>query len=109
MKTSQVAKLARKEGWISHLREYVTDAAWVQAQLIVGVHHIGWNTQLSKEVGRFRSSAEAFDAYRETVRVPVESGHVRVSVPRNRIREWKEQSVHEAHEPMERASGRDAG
>ena len=108
MKTSQVAKLARKEGWSGPLREYITDAAWVQAQLIVGVRHIGWNARLAREHGEFRSSAEAFDAYWETIREPVESGHVRVNVPRNRIREWKEQCDQEVQEPKVRA-GRNAG
>jgi len=108
MKTSQVAKLGRKEGWSGHLREYVYDAARVQAQLIAGVQHIGWNAQLAREVGQFRSSSEAFVAYRETIRQPVESGHIRVTVPRNRMREWKEQCARKVHKPKE-SGVRDAG
>src|SRR5260370_21268175 len=41
MKTSHLAKLARREGWSGRLREYVTDVAWVQAQLICRVQNIG--------------------------------------------------------------------
>ena len=67
MKTSQVAKLARREGWAGRLREYVHDVAWVQAQLICQVRHIGWDARLADGLGRFGSSAEAFAAYRPTI------------------------------------------
>jgi hypothetical protein len=81
MKTSQVAKLARREGWAGRLREYVTDVAWVQAQLICRVENVGWNARLAEDLGRFSSSAEAVAAYRPTALKAVERGQVRVTVP----------------------------
>jgi hypothetical protein len=91
MRTSQVAKLATREGWDGKLREYVAGAAWVQAQLICQVQAIGWDTHLADDLGHFHSSQEAFTAYRKTIEKPVERGQIRVTVPRSRIREWKEQ------------------
>ena len=51
MHTSHLAKLAKREGWSGRLREYVTDAAWVQAQMICGVRNIGWNPRLAEGLG----------------------------------------------------------
>ena len=48
MKTSHLARLARQEGWSGRLREYVTDAAWVQAQLLCQVRNIGWNARVER-------------------------------------------------------------
>jgi len=92
MKTSQLAKLAKREGWSGRLCEYVADAAWVQAQLICKVQHIGWNAKLAEGLGHFRSSAEAFEQYRHTPAAAnaVQRGQVRVHVPAARTREWKE-------------------
>ena len=110
MKTSHVAKLAKREGWSGRLRDYVHAAASVQAQLISGAQNVGWNANLADELGVFRSSAAAFAAYRETIRKPVESGHVRVTVPRSRIRAWNEEGIcHKVQDEEERARGRDAG
>jgi hypothetical protein len=92
MKTSQVARQARRDGWAGHLLEYVQAAAWVQAQLICQVRHIGWDTKLAQGLGQFRSSSDAFLAYRKTAEKAVERGLVRVSIPQSRIHEWKEQS-----------------
>ena len=109
MKTSQVAKLARREGWSERLREYVYDAAWG-----TGPADCRWSTTLAgtrslpREAGQFRSSYDAFEAYRQTIRRTVESGHVRVIVPRNRIREWKEQFAGQMHEEQGRAGGCEA-
>jgi hypothetical protein len=90
LKTSQLARLARREGWAASLREYVCDAAWVQAQLLCRVQNMGWNARLAKDLGPFRSSEEAFEAYRRTIGNPVERGYIRVHVPPSRIRRWKE-------------------
>jgi hypothetical protein len=91
MKTSHVARLARQEGWVGRLREYVHDAAWVQAQLICRVQHIGWNARLASELGQFHSSNDAFAAYRKTIEKAVARGQIRVTIPPTRIRGWKEQ------------------
>jgi hypothetical protein len=65
---------------------YVGAAAWVQAQLICGVQNIGWDATLAADLGQFRSSQNAFDAYRQTVQNAVGRGHVRVTVPAARAR-----------------------
>jgi hypothetical protein len=91
MKSSQVAKLARREGWAGNLLDYVQSAAWVQAQLVCQVRHLSWDSKLAEPLGRFRSSQEAFAAYRPTVEKALERGQVRVTVPQARIRQWKEQ------------------
>jgi hypothetical protein len=57
MHASHLAKLAGREGWSGRLREYVTDAAFVQAQLMCGARDIGWNARLAEGLGRFHSSA----------------------------------------------------
>jgi len=93
MKTSHLARLARQEGWAGRLREYVADAAWVQAELLCKIKNIGWNARLADGIGQFRSSAEAFAAYRKTISHAIERGQIRVSVPRARILQWKEQAV----------------
>jgi hypothetical protein len=92
MKTSQVARLARREGWAGQLLDFVQAAAWVQAQLICQVQHIGWDTKLTQGLGQFHTSKDAFAAYRKTVEKAVEHGHIRVTVPQARIRTWKERS-----------------
>ena len=91
MKTSHVARVARQEGWAGRMREYVHDAALVQAQLICQVGHIGWNAHLADGLGEFHSSQEAFAAYRKTVAKTVAKGQIRVTVPPCRIRRWKEE------------------
>jgi hypothetical protein len=96
LKTSQLAKMARREGWAGRLHEYVAAAAWVQAQLICKVHHIGWDACLVRDLGRFHSSHEAFAAYRHTIGKPVERGQIRVHVPPCRIRRWKEEAGRDA-------------
>jgi hypothetical protein len=97
MKTSHLAKLAAREGWSGRLREYVTDAAWVQAQLLCQVKNIGWNAKLAEGLGRFHSSAEAFAAYRKTISHALERGQIRVSIPRSRVLHWKEHAVPDGH------------
>jgi hypothetical protein len=106
-KTSQVWKLAKREGWAGLLLDYVQSAAWVQAQLICKTDGIGWNSQLARDLGHFSSSEEAFAAYRETIRNPVEKGSIRVTVPPSRIRAWKERGQQECKAGVD-ASGRPA-
>ena len=91
MKTSHLARLARREGWSGRLREYVQDAAWVQAQLLCRVRDIGFSSNLIEGPGRFHSSREAFAAYRETIDTAIRSGSIRVRIPATRFRTWKQQ------------------
>jgi hypothetical protein len=90
LKTSHVAKLAKREGWAGGLADYVHSAAWVLAQMICKVQHIGWDAGLARDLGPFHSSEEGFALYRKTIEKAVEKGQVRVTVPQSRIREWKE-------------------
>jgi hypothetical protein len=89
MKTSHLAKLARREGWAGPLRAYVADVAHVQAQLICGVCHIGWNARLADDLGDFHSSAEALAAYAATIEKAVARGQIRVTVPKRRYQQWQ--------------------
>jgi hypothetical protein len=91
-RTSVVAKRAKSEGWLSPLMSYVESAAWGQAQLICGVKEIGFDTCLIQNQEEFSSAQEAFAAYRETVRKPVEQKQIKVQVPLFLIKEWKRQS-----------------
>jgi hypothetical protein len=91
MRTSQLAKLGTREGWEWHLRKYVMDAAFVQAQILCGTDHIAWNIHLADELGDFASSQQAFVEYRKTIDNAVERGKIRVTVPRVRIRQWSEE------------------
>jgi hypothetical protein len=97
MKTSRVAKLARREGWGDRLQGYVAAAAWVQAQILNGVRCIGWDSCLTPEHPRFRSSQEAFASYRQTIADALESGEIQVTVPKERIRQWKD-ALHSRHQ-----------
>jgi hypothetical protein len=94
-----LARLARHEGWLEPLKHYVEAAAWVQAQLIAGVVHVGWDAQvlLPEPIGQGGSQA-LFDAYRATTAVAnaVARGQVRVEVPKDRIAAWKEAARHQA-------------
>jgi predicted RNase H-like nuclease (RuvC/YqgF family) len=103
MKTSHVAKIAKREGWADPLRAYVHDVAAVIAQLICKVEHIGWNVKLADGVGQFHSSAEAFERYRRTPAIAhaVERGQIRVHVPATCIREWKGSGQHQARQPVQ--------
>jgi hypothetical protein len=97
MKTSYLARLARQEGWAGPLRDYVADAAWVQAQLLAQVKRIGWNARLADGLGPFRSSQEAFAAYRQTISAAIKDGEIHVRVPRSRICSWKEHAMPDCH------------
>jgi hypothetical protein len=91
-KTSQLAKLAQREGWRPQLRQYVEAAAWVQAECICGVRSIGWSPDiLLPHAEDHHSSREMFVAYRPAVEQAVKHGRIRVHVPAERIRAWREQ------------------
>lgn len=89
LKTSQVAKLARREGWAGQLREYLHDRAWVHAAVLCGLQEFGWNATIAADLGQFSSSAQAFAAYRKHIDRQVQSGQIRVRVPAARIEEWR--------------------
>jgi hypothetical protein len=98
-KRSHLAKLAKQEGWMPKLHEYVAAAAWLQAQLICQVQPIGWDKLLLPDADRYRSSQAAFEALRQTIAPQIEKGTIRVHIPPARIRQWKDQT------PFHRAAG----
>jgi hypothetical protein len=94
---SAVVKLADREGWTQPLMTFVRESAWVQAQILCKVRHIGWDTKIAKHLGRFRTSQEAFDAYRQSISGALQRGRIEVRVPKTLIQEWKEQGrIHES-------------
>ncbi|WP_143393946.1 hypothetical protein [Fimbriiglobus ruber] len=95
MKTTHLARLARDEGWLPELAEYVREAAWVQAQLIEGIKQIGFATLLIPEDQRVEPAADCFATYRETITASIERGRIRVSVPPGRVREWRNEEQRE--------------
>lgn len=88
-RTSHVAKEARREGWLPELRRYVEAAAQVQAQLLAGVRHVGFDSVLLDEATPVRSAQDAFDAYRATIASVLERGSIAVRVPRQRVKTWR--------------------
>jgi hypothetical protein len=95
MKTSHLAQLARQEQWADRLREYVAATAWVQAQMICQVRHIGWDKLLLPDGERYRSSQAAFEAIRPALARQVEKGTIQVHIPQARIRQWKDEAQHQ--------------
>jgi hypothetical protein len=93
MKTSHLAQLAAREGWSGRLREYVTDAAYVQAQLLCRVRNVSFSTNLIEGSARFHSSRQALTAYRKTIDSAVQSGSIDVRIPPPRIRQWQQQCL----------------
>jgi hypothetical protein len=91
MKTSQVARLAKREGWSGYLRSYVEAASWVQAQLIGGIRDIGFDSILTRHLGTFASAQEALQAYRRTLPKSLDKGQIRVTVPKSLVSQWQTQ------------------
>jgi hypothetical protein len=89
-----LARLARREGWLPQLKQYVEGAALVQAQLIQRVVHTAWDLYVlvPDQIGQ-GTSQELFDAYKAMPAVAnaVARGQIRVEVPKPRIRQWQEQ------------------
>jgi hypothetical protein len=101
MKTSALARLARREGWAGRLRDYVEAASWVQAQLICRVEDIGWEAALLTRPERLRSSEASFASYRRRIEGAISRGEIQVRVPPGCIREWKAE-VHAGKEASPR-------
>jgi hypothetical protein len=89
METSQTATRAKTEGWAEQLRQYVDEAAWVQAQYLCGRKDVGYSSTVL--VGRGEPSAEFFERARDqAVR-----GFIRVSVPPSMAEDWRRECVAE--------------
>lgn len=106
MKSTQVARMAEKEGWAGRLRSHVHDHAAAQAQIICGVERVAFASSIIPEEHRHLSAREGFAAYRESVAGPVERGRVRVAVPAARVREWKAAAVVARPDPRGNGTGR---
>ena len=78
---SQVAKLAKAEGWIGPLTKFVRESAWVQAQILCQVDPIGWDASLADHLGHFSTSDEAYAAFRQTIAGAIGRGRIEVRVP----------------------------
>ncbi len=111
LRSSQLSRLARREGWEPRLAQYVRAAAWVQGQLLCGLKQISWDAALLAEREKFHSSQEAFAAYRQRVAPAIERGRIRVHVPVERVRQWRERAGRQLEECDEGlpAHGRELG
>jgi hypothetical protein len=90
MKSSGQAGQARAEGWERELKAYVRAAATVQAGLIVGVPHHGYDSYTLFGRARGEDLAAMREAFFERARAQAEKGHVRVHVPPSLVERWRE-------------------
>lgn len=92
LKTSQTAVRAREGGYEAKLSEYVTAAAWVQAQLIAGRKGVGYSAYVL--FGRPPDSQEVAEFFQKA-KVQADSGTIRVHVPVNKVAGWKAEACGE--------------
>lgn len=97
MEKSQTAQRARDEGWDGALKTYVREAAWVQAQYLVGSPHIGYSAaDLFGYPGVSAAECrEQADDFFEKAREQAARGHIRVQVPASMVEYWKRLSGNE--------------
>ena len=86
MKTSACATRARAGGYEQQLRNYVTEAAWVQAQYLVGRKAVGYSATVLFQRGE--TSEERSDWFAKT-REQAERGSLRVHVPHSLVEQWR--------------------
>jgi hypothetical protein len=91
MQTSQVAARAKAGGWAEPLRQYVDEAAWVQAQYLCGRKDVGYSsTVLFGHDGALASDCrERAAEFFEKARDQAARGFIRVSVPPSMAEGWK--------------------
>lgn len=89
MGRSRLAERAVADGWAERLNVYVAEAAWVQAQMIVGCSPVGYSAvvlggypTLSRDEQR-----ERLADFLTRCREQAEKGHIRVHVP-HAVTEW---------------------
>jgi hypothetical protein len=88
MKTSAVAVRARERGYESEVRQYVTEAAWVQGQMICGRKSIGYSSGVLFP-GRERDKT-AEDEFFARARDQAATGSIRVRIPLALVERWRE-------------------
>ena len=86
MRTSVHATRAREGGYEAALKEYVREAAWVQAQVIVGRVGVGYSSHVL--FGRQPDRGEAAEFF-ERARSQAATGHIRVHVAAEKVQAWK--------------------
>jgi hypothetical protein len=68
------------------MKEYVREAAWVQAQLIVGRVGVGYSSNVL--FGRQPGCEDAAEFF-ERARAQAKTGHIRLHVPAAKVEAWK--------------------
>jgi hypothetical protein len=86
MRTSIHAARARDGGYEASLKEYVTEMAWTQAQIIEGREGIGYSANVL--FGRQPDHEEMAEFF-ERARAQAKTGHIRLTVPMVKIAEWR--------------------
>ena len=87
LKTAGAAVRAREGGYEEPLKCYLREAAWVQAQMILGRTHVGYSCSVL-----FGPRASPDEAFFEKAKEQAARGHIRVQVPAERVRQWKVQA-----------------
>lgn len=93
MLASQAAVRARESGYEQALKSYVREAAWVQAQYIVGQKGVGYSWAVLFEHRGGERDKEAEGEFFERAREQALKGHIRVHVPAVMVERWKGQVV----------------
>jgi hypothetical protein len=89
MKTHQAAVRAREGGYERELRTYVQEAAWVQAQYLLGRTGVAFTSAVLFPEGEDRNArAEWF----EKAGTQAEKGSIKVNVPSKLVERWKQQA-----------------
>ena len=91
MKRSQVAALARKEGWDQELKSYVFEVACVQAQFMVGIQNVGYPSLVLKgySATNGQSPQEQGIDFLKKAKVQAEKGSILVRVPQAYVERCK--------------------
>ncbi len=94
----KVVKESRTAHWTGYLREFVSNAAWVQAQKLMNCDDISCDAKLLAAglTGKAPASVgDILDAYlnQQHVSQAIEKGEIDVRVPRQIIEKWKNRAV----------------
>ena len=98
-RTSKLARAAEEEGWLGRLLDYVSSAAWVQAQMIEGARPIGFSSVLIPDEATPANARDALDDYVRSLTKQITSGTIRVAVPKAKVERWKALAAEEPDVP----------
>lgn len=99
---SEMAMQAKKEGWYSNLFSYVKNAAFVQAQIIAGARHIGYDSVclgLSRPFSEEDVDAIITDFLRSCKEQSI-TGTVDVAIPGTLLTMWRDRAAARPQAPM---------